>query len=451
MTKQDFPGYLGAARTALQTAGVQVGDRVRVLTTQGAFEGVVIPRADIGADDQHVILKLKSGYNVGIQVAHIQRLERIGEGTTVKPELPPVVRKARRDLPWVGIISTGGTIASRVDYRTGAVNPALNAEDLYTVVPELGQIANIQAEVLFSLLSEDMQPSHWTSLAKAVAEHLPRSEGVVVAHGTDTMGYTAAALSFALQDLPRPVILTGSQRSSDRPSSDAAVNLKAAVIAAAKGPFAEVAVVMHRALDDTICAIHRGVKVRKCHTSRRDAFQTINADLLGEVREGNVQMLAQATTYHSRDPGRKLRLQPKFEPKVALLKTTPGITADRVDALLDAGYRGIVLEGTGLGHAPQTLFPGIERAQKEGIPVVMTSQCLWGRVQMRVYRTGVQLVERGVIPAEDMLPETAYVKLMWVLAQTRDPTEVKARMRENLVGEISDVTKHSQYREMGSG
>jgi glutamyl-tRNA(Gln) amidotransferase subunit D len=162
-------------------------------------------------------------------------------------------------------------------------------------------------------------------------------------------------------------------------------------------------------------------------------------------------MLAQASTYHSRDADRKLRLQPKFEPKVALLKTTPGITADRVDALLDAGYRGIVLEGTGLGHAPQTLFPGIERAQKEGIPVVMTSQCLWGRVQMRVYRTGVQLVERGVIPAEDMLPETAYVKLMWVLAQTRDPAEVKARMRENLVGEISDVTKHSQYREMGSG
>jgi glutamyl-tRNA(Gln) amidotransferase subunit D len=451
MPKQDSAGYLGAARDALQAASAQVGDHVRVLTTQGTFEGVIIPRADIGADDQHVIVKLKNGYNVGIQVAHIRKIERIGQRATAKPGLPPVVRKTKRDLPWISIISTGGTIASRVDYRTGAVNPALNAEDLYAVVPELGQMANIQAEVLFSLLSEDMQPSHWMSLAKAVAEHLQHSEGVVLAHGTDTMGYTAAALSFALQDLPRPVILTGSQRSSDRPSSDAALNLKAAVITAAKAPFAEVAVVMHRTQDDISCAIHRGTKVRKCHTSRRDAFQTVNADLLGEVREGNVQMLARPSTYHSRDANRKLRLQAKFEPKVALLKTTPGIAADRVDSLLDAGYRGIVLEGTGLGHAPQTLFPALERAQKEGIPVVMTSQCLWGRVQMRVYRTGVQLVERGVIPAEDMLPETAYVKLMWVLAQTRDPAEVKARMRENLAGEISDSIKHSQYHEMGLG
>jgi glutamyl-tRNA(Gln) amidotransferase subunit D len=208
---------------------------------------------------------------------------------------------------------------------------------------------------------------------------------------------------------------------------------------------------MHRTPDDTSCAIHRGTKVRKCHTSRRDAFQSINAGLLGEVRERNVQMLAQASTYRSRDVSRKLRLQAKFDPKVALLKTTPGITTDRVDTLIDAGYHGIVLEGTGLGHAPQSLFPSIERAQKEGIPVVMTSQCLWGRVHMRVYRTGVQLVERGVIPGQDMLPETAYVKLMWVLAQTRDPAEVKIRMQQNVAGEISDVTKHSQYREMESG
>jgi len=447
MTVKESAGYLGAARKALQRAGVEVGDRVRVVTSQGSFEGVVIPRAEIGADDQHIVVKLDSGYNVGIRVERVERLERLEGGRRVKPELPPVQRRSRKGLPWVSIISTGGTIASRVDYRTGAVNPALTADDLYTVVPELGELTNIRAEVLFSLFSEDIQPSHWTAMAKRAAEDLEEGkvEGVVIAHGTDTMGYTSAALSFALQDLPGPVVLTGSQRSSDRPSSDAALNLTSSVVAASRGPFAEVVVVMHRTPDDASCAIHRGTKVRKCHTSRRDAFQTINADLLGEVRDGQVYMLADPATYRPRDPKRQLKLQPDFDPKVALLKTTPGMTGDLLDALIDRGYHGVVLEGTGLGHAPHTLFGAVKRAREEGIPVVMTSQCLWGRVHMRVYRTGVELVELGVIPAEDMLPETAYVKLMWVLAQTRDPDRVKELMLQNLAGEITPRTKRSQY------
>ena len=448
MPTDEPAGYLGEAQKTLSKSKVKVGDRISIQTAENTFEGIVIPRAEIGADDQHIILKLDSGYNIGIHVDNIQQLKRLKPGKQVQPELPAVERKTKKGKPWVSILSTGGTIASRVDYHTGAVYPALTVDDLYTVVPELGDIANIRAEVVFSIFSENLQPSHWTKIAKLTAKHLDESEGVVIAHGTDTMGYTAAALSFALQNLPGPVILTGSQRSSDRPSSDAALNLTGAVLAACQGPFAEVVIAMHRSPDDTAIALHPGTQVRKCHTSRRDAFLTINGDLLGEVRDGKVQMIANDSSYHQRYSKRKLVLQPKFDPKVALVKTTPGMTGDSIDALIDRGYHGIVIEGTGLGHAPKTLLAAIKRAQEEQIPIVMTSQCIWGRVQMRVYRTGVELVQRGVIPGEDMIAETAYVKLMWVLAQTQDPEEIRTRMLENLVGEITDCSKRSQFDEM---
>lgn len=448
MASEEPAGYLGEAHQTLQKAKVKIGDRILIQTAQNTFEGIVIPRAEIGADDKHIIIKLDTGYNIGIHIDSIQQLTRLTEGRKVKPELPSVDRKTKKGLPWISILSTGGTIASRVDYHTGAVNPALTADDLYTVVPELGELANIRAEVLFSVFSEDLQPSHWTTIAKQTAKHLEESAGVIIAHGTDTMGYTAAALSFALQNLPGPVILTGSQRSSDRPSSDAALNLTGAVIAASQGPFAEVVIAMHRNPDDTSIALHRGTQVRKCHTSRRDAFLTINTDLLGEVKNGQVQMLAEDSTYQHRNPKRKLQLIPKFDPKVALVKTTPGMTGDRIESLIDQGYHGIVLEGTGLGHAPKTLLKAIERATSETIPVVMTSQCIWGRVQMRVYRTGVELVQRGVIPAEDMIAETAYVKLMWVLAQTQDLKEIQTQMLQSVAGEITECSKRSQYEEM---
>ncbi len=444
-------GYLGEAHKVLLRAKAQVGDRISVKTAQATFEGILIPRAEIGADDMHVIIKLDSGYNVGINVNNIEQITKLTTGKKIHPELPSISHKPKKGLPWVSILSTGGTIASRVDYHTGAVNPALTAEDLYSVVPELGDLANIRAEILFSVFSENLQPAHWTKIAKQTAKHLDNSEGVVIAHGTDTMGYTAAALSFALQDLPKPVILTGSQRSSDRPSSDAALNLTAAVIAATQGPFAEVVVAMHNTPDDMNIALHLGTQVRKCHTSRRDAFKTINSDLLGLVTNGHIQMLAKSSNYRHRDIRRTLRLQPNFDSKVALVKTTPGMTADRIDVLIDHDYHGIILEGTGLGHAPDSLLKAIDRAHSENIPIVMTSQCIWGRVQMRVYRTGVELVQRGVIPVEDMIAETAYVKLMWVLAQTRDMDEIRSRMLQNIAGEITECTKRSQFDEMKSG
>ncbi len=438
-------GYRGVSLKVLMSAGAKIGDRIRVKSKGIIYEGLLMPRAGV-CDDKHIVIKLDNGYNIGVRVREdtiIEVLERGEVELKFKVETKPTEKSIEK--PRVSIISTGGTIASRVDYKTGAVYPALTAEDLYSVVPELGNIAYIKAEVLFSIFSENMTCEHWTKIAQRIAEHIQEGvDGVVVAHGTDTMGYTAAALSFALQKLPVPVVLVGSQRSSDRPSSDAAMNLICAVNTAGKAPFAEVVIVMHGSSSDTFCLAHRGTKVRKCHTSRRDAFQTINDKPLAIITpSGEIKMLTQ--NYKPRRSDRELELKANFDPKVALVKVYPGMTRDLIDILVDKGYHGIVLEGTGLGHTPYSIFPAIERAIQEGIAVVMTSQCLWGRINMNVYRTGVELLNMGVIPGEDMLPETAYVKLMWVLAQTRDLKEVKRLMLTNIAGEINPRSVHAHF------
>ena len=399
------------------------------------LEGLLMPPAD-PSDDRHVVLKLDSGYNVGVRIEEGFRMELVSRSPRYRPELPEVSMRVREGLPRVAVISTGGTIASRVDYVTGAVYPALTARDLYNVVPELGDIANIDAHVLFSILSEDMHPQLWSKIAEAVAEKVEEGvDGVVVTHGTDTMGYTAAALSFALRNLPVPVVLVGAQRSSDRPSSDAAMNLMDAVLVASKAPFAEVVVVMHGEVGDTYTLVHRGTKVRKCHTSRRDAFRSINAPPLAKVEGGEVKVLVDS--YVPRDKGRRLEVRAKFEEKVALVKVYPGFDGSIIDFLVDRGYRGVVIEGTGLGHAPHRAFDSIRRAIDQGLVVVMTSQCIWGRINMNVYRTGVELLRMGVIPGGDMLPETALVKLMWVLGQTEDVEEARRLMTTNIAGELS--------------
>ncbi|MEM4201951.1 MAG: Glu-tRNA(Gln) amidotransferase subunit GatD, partial [Candidatus Hadarchaeum sp.] len=254
-----------------------------------------------------------------------------------------------------------------------------------------------------------------------------------------TMGYTAAALSFMLKGLFRPVVLVGSQRSSDRPSSDAALNLISAVAVAARSDIAEVVVVMHGSTEDDFCLIHRGTKVRKCHTSRRDAFQSINDIPLGMVQSGQIKLFRD--DYHRASLQGRVRVQGRFEKKVALLKVTPGLPSSVIKDIVASGDKGIVIEGTGLGHAPQSLFEGIEFARKRNVPVVMTSQCLWGRVNMNVYSTGRDLLQLGVIPAEDMLPEVAWVKLMWVLGRTKDLDKAAKLMQQNLAGEITSRTR----------
>jgi glutamyl-tRNA(Gln) amidotransferase subunit D len=437
MSQEANSGYKGEALSALTKAGCQVGDIIRVTSKEKTYEGILIPRSETG-DSAHVVVKLKSGYNVGVHITPDVKIEKIGQGTKPSFASPPLPEQ-KPELPKAVILSTGGTIASRVDYRTGAVRSALSASDLYGVVPELSDIARVETEIVFSIYSENLTQTHWTQLAQTVAEHIKQgAEGVVIAHGTDTMAYTAAALSFALQNLPVPVILVGAQRSSDRPSSDAATNLIAAVQAATRGPFAEVGLAMHETLSDTAIAVCRGTKVRKCHTSRRDTFKPVNATPIARVEKNEVTMLTD--NYQKRDAAKKLVLKPEFSEAVALVKFHPGLDPKVIDWHVERGCRGILLEGSGLGHVSKFCFDAISNAVKRGVVVALASQCIWGRVNMNVYDTGRDLLVRGVIPLEDMFPETALVKLMWVLAQTTDPEEAKKLLKTNIAGEFSPRT-----------
>lgn len=430
-------GYKGEALKLIKQANATVGDIVQVTENNETYEGILIPRPEYG-DDKHIVIKLKTGYNVGISIGPTTQITKTGAGA--KPAfVAPAPPKQKPNMPKVAIISTGGTIASRVDYRTGAVRPALTASDLYSVVPELSDIATIDAEILFNIFSEDIGCRHWTELAKTIADRIEKGEhGVVIAHGTDTMGYTAAAMSFALQELPVPVVLVGAQRSADRPSSDAATNLTGAVTAAAKAPFAEVVLAMHETPSDKIIVLHRGTKVRKCHTSRRDTFKSVNAEPLAKVENAKVAMLT--SDFRKRDNSRKLVLKPDFEEKVALVKFHPNLDPEVIEHYIDKGYKGIILEGTGLGHIRNQCLPPIRKAIEKGLIVGMTSQCIWGRVNMNVYDRGRDLLKLGVIPLEDMLPETALVKLMWILGQTRDVEESKKLLLTNIAHEISPRT-----------
>ena len=429
-------GYRGSLRGALEAAGAEIGDLVRVEAGGRIYEGILMPRLE-SADDWHLVIKLRSGYNIGVAFDDSARVERLGAAE--KPEFrPPPPPELKPGLPRVSIISTGGTIASRVDYVTGGVHAAISSRDLLSIVPELSDIAVVDADILYSVFSENIDPDHWSGMARRVAEKIREgADGVVVTHGTDTMGYSAAALSFALQGLPVPVIFVGSQRSSDRPSSDAATNLVGAVTAAAHAPFAEVALAMHEATSDTSIVFHRGTKVRKCHTSSRYAFQSVNADPLARLVEGRLEMVA--PDYRRRGGG-ELEVRDRFERKVALVKFYPCFDPGILTWLLDEGYRGIVLEGTGLGHVSSKCYGPLERAIGENVVVGMTSQCIWGRVNMNVYTTGRELLRLGVETLGDMLPETALVKLMWALGEAGDADGALELMRRNIAGECSDRT-----------
>ncbi|MCW4009452.1 MAG: Glu-tRNA(Gln) amidotransferase subunit GatD [Candidatus Bathyarchaeota archaeon] len=430
-------GYKGEALDAIKKAGCEVGDIVRVSGDDKIYEGILIPRSESG-DSRHVVVKMKSGYNIGIRLSANVKIEKIGKGAKPTFESPPLPPQ-RLDLPKVVIMSTGGTIASRVDYRTGAVRSAISASDLYGVVPELADLAQVDTQIVLSIYSENLTQQHWRQIAEAAAKNIEEgAQGVVIAHGTDTMAYTAAALSFALQNLPVPVIVVGAQRSSDRPSSDAATNLIGAVNAAAYGQFAEVAIAMHETVADTSIVFNRAARVRKCHTSRRDTFKPVNALPIARATGHELTMLT--PDFRKRDPTAKMVLKPNFSEKVALIKFYPGMDPAIIDWYVQNGFRGLLLEGSGLGHVSSTCFGAIQNAVSGGVVVALASQCIWGRVNMNVYDTGRDLLALGVVPADDMFPETALVKLMWTLGQTSDAEEAKKLFKTNIAGELSPRT-----------
>ncbi len=411
------------------------GDRVRVDRADRSYEGVLLP----SSTDEQLVVKLEGGYNVGIdrEGAAVDVLEEdvyeIGGSASVDESDDKEGGSSvefDEELPTIALISTGGTIASTVDYRTGAVTAQFDAEDVLRAVPDLAGRANYRGRVVANILSENMEPPIWVELAGAVREEIEAgADGVVVMHGTDTMQYSASALAFMLET-PVPIVFTGSQRSADRPSSDNVMNAVCAV-EAAKSDCAEVTVCMHASESDDVCALHRGTRVRKNHTSRRDAFETVGAEPLGEVDYSSESVTIRGD-YQQRGEA-ELALEDALETEVELLKFTPGMGPAFLDVA--EGSEGLVLEGTGLGHVHTDLIPRIEELIEDGTTVVMTSQCLEGRVCDRVYDTGRDLLEAGVIEAGDTLPGTAKVKLMWAL---ENADSVPEAMETSLAGELQE-------------
>lgn len=413
----------------LKTANIETGDIIHIVRNGEHYEGVLMPHHDFSHEDI-ITIKLKTGYNIGVTVDNNTAITLIQKQKPIEKPLKKIPFDPKK--PTIAIIGTGGTIACYVDYRTGAVHPASSAQELAFSVPEIFDLCNVQSQVAYQMLSENIEILHWQALAKLIAEELNNGvAGVVIPHGTDTLGYTAAALSFFLKNLSGPVVLVGAQRSSDRPSSDAAQNLIAAATVAATTDLGEVVVVMHGEISDTFSTIHRGTKVRKLHTSRRDAFQTVNDHPLGIVKNRQITI---HTSYRTKTLGPVIA-DTTMNEDVAIVYFYPGMKPEDVPE-----KKGIILAGTGLGHVSAKLLPRITQLINNGSAIVMTSQCLFGRVNMRVYSVGRDLINAGVIPGEDMLPETAYVKLMWVLAHTKNSHEVKSLMTTNIAGEISKRT-----------
>jgi glutamyl-tRNA(Gln) amidotransferase subunit D len=415
------------------------GDRVRIEKNGTVYEGKVMPSME-----GYITIKMNSGYNAGFSTdkVKITLLESNGENTNgglnsrkESKTAEENISKSGKKLPKVAILSTGGTIASKIDYRTGAVTSQFTADDILAAIPELREIADFKGRVISSILSENMDSESWQNLARAVVEEIEAgADGIIVTHGTDTMMYTAAALSFMIET-PVPIVLVGSQRSADRPSSDNAMNAICAALVAVSD-IAEVSVVMHGTTSDDFCEIHRGTKVRKMHTSRRDAFKSVNSLPIGIV-DYNTREIKTSIDYTKRGE-KPLKFKPDMEPKCALVKFTPGSDPEILDCYIKGGYRGLVLEGTGLGHVSTKWIPMIRKAVAAKMPVIVTSQCLNGRICDRVYDTGRDMLKASAIEGEDTLPETALVKLMWVLGQTKEFDEAIEMLREDLSGEITE-------------
>lgn len=442
MSDDIFQGYKGAALNILKKFNVRVWGQAEVQTTRGLFQGTILPRSE-NDDDKHIVMKIITGYNIGIDVLTITGMKETGY-KKANYKIPEKEFPYSEGLPKVKLIGTGGTIASRLDYRTGAVIPAFSPGELYGAVPELADICNLTTEKVFAVFSENMAPDNYKKLAIAIGKEIENGvDGIVIGHGTDTLHHTAAALTFMVQDSPVPIVLVGSQRSSDRPSSDAALNLMHSCTAAGHGDIAEVMVCMFGPTSDEYGFLHRGTRVRKMHSSYRSTFRTIGDTPLATVTRKGVVPIKE--NYNHRRKDRNVKILPYFEEKVAIIYYYPNMQPDIIDSLVANGYKGIVIAGTGLGHVNKPLYPAIERAYAAGVHMYMTVQTLWGYVHMFVYDTGRDLMAKGIIPAGNMLPEAAYIKLGWALGQTNDREEVKRLMLTPVNDEITVREPYNGY------
>jgi len=445
--------YSRKIQAALRKKGLNIGDRI-LLTKRGKkFEGLLMPQTKSG-DAGTIVLKLDNGYNIGIE---FERGTSLSRSRTKEPE--PEKREAAYELgkkgstdeikfdqkkPIVSMISVGGTITSKVDYKSGGVTTLNRPTDVLLNVSEITDITNMKNILTpFTIMSESMNHTHWQSLARECARELNKRsvDGVIVTHGTDTLHFTSAALSFFLKNLGKPVVVTGSQRSADRGSSDAGMNLICSSHAALSD-IAEVGICMHGNISDDYCLFSRGTHVRKMDTQRRDAFRPINEYPFAKIwPDGKISM--KNDNHNKRDNKKVVEVDAKFEPKIAMLQTYPGSDPGVMEHLIKQGYKGFILQATGLGQVPsktKSWLPAIKRATGSGVPVFLAAQTIYGRLNCNVYSEGRAALDAGAVPLGDMLAETAYVKLGWVLAHTKTMNRIRDMMLTSYSGEINPRT-----------
>lgn len=408
---------------------------VEITTPEKKFTGILIK-----SEKNRKIIKLNSGYNISIKASKVRSIKTLKK--SIKKTTKPKKQLKSKSLKTILILHTGGTIASKIDYSTGGVSSKFSPEDLIQMFPELKQIANIESKLLQNMWSDDLRFSHFKKIAKEIQKNINKVDGIIIGIGTDNLAVASAALSFMIENSPIPILFVGAQRSSDRASSDANMNLICAAEFIAKTNFTGIAICMHESSNDDICVILPPCKTRKLHTSRRDAFKPVNTNPIARIdyKTSKIYFIEE----HKKQPNQKLTIKPKIEEKTALLKITVNMTPEQFNVY--KGYKGLVIEGTGLGHTPldttdeetkihEKIKDSIKSLIKSGTIIVMTSQCIFGKTNMNVYSKGIELKKLGVISGEDMLPETAFVKLAWLLAN--HPKEVKQLIQENLRGEIN--------------
>ncbi len=326
--------------------------------------------------------------------------------------------------PKVIVLNTGGTIGHRSIDGVAVMDFA--AERLASDIG-CAQV-DLEFRALFRKGSMDIVPADWQTIATAVAEAAAaRPRGVVILHGTDTMHYTASALSFMLRDLAIPIVITGSMMPGGDAGSDAILNLRDAVQVAAEGEFAEVCVVFSADAVRIKAVVIRGCRAKKVHSTAIDAFASINALPLGFVVGGTIER----TTLPARPrSSAELRLALALDSDVVLIKLTPNLAPHALARCLQ-GSSGAVLEGTGVGHIRTDLQPIVSQFKK---PVVITTQTGQGGERLGTYDVDRQILAiPNIIPTGDMSSDTALVKLMWVLGQCG---EVKSIMPPDLAGEM---------------
>ena len=408
------------------------GDTINIkLKDNSIKEGILMP----SQNKDIIVLKLKNGYNIGFNKKEIKKINLIKKNE--KKELKFESLKENNTMKNILILHTGGTIASKISYKTGAVSNLTKPEELLSQIPELKEIANIKSKFVKNMASDDLRFKHFQELGQIIDKEIDNTDGIIIGMGTDNLTSASCALSFILENPQIPILLVGSQRSSDRGSSDAALNLISAAYFIANSNFKGVAICMHESSEDTSCLILPSCKTKKMHSSRRDAFKAINTNPIAKINNKEIKFFEYKEEY-----SKNYKFKPKMEEKVGILKIH--INMNPEEFLIYKNYKGLILEGTGLGHAPiseidsytkihKKIFNTLKEISKK-TTIVMCTNTVFGRVNMNVYEPGRRLLEIGIISGEDMLPETALIKLSWLLANEKN---VKELIRKNLRGEIN--------------